>query len=992
MKFGTNKLSSAVRLGLSLSAVIAMSATGSAFAQDTSTTPPTAANAQTLKTVVVTGSHIRRVDIETASPVVTIDRQTIAATGKVTLGDLIQQLPAMTGGNTNPQVNNGGGNGTSSLGLRGLGANRTLVLVDGQRINNNDPNTIPASMIERIDVLTDGASAVYGSDAIGGVVNFITRKNYQGAELAVKYGESDRNDGESSGYSFTFGQTSDKGSIMGGIDYNKMDGISSARRPFSQNAVSFNGTPPLAYIGGSSSSPYGHVQLPSALAGNFPGCTSGYLARNPSAAGLTLDQANYHCYANSGSASDKFNYASYNLILTPQARTSAFLNGTYALTDNVSAYLSLYHTKASSASQLAPGVYGTPYGAVISADNYYNPAGNRALGAGNGIAYGGATGLAMNARLSALGNRGSAAGANTDQVSAGFKGDFNVFSQDWQWNAGLNFGHYSRINTTSGLPNTDQLYIGPSFLDSTTAVVTCGTPGAPISGCNGGFNPFDLDSPTSTAALKAAGAPVLTDTYNQEKVWHADVNGGLFDLPAGTVQLAAGGSYRQERSRIVVSPLLAIDPTTGSCTLGSQCTANLAGGYNVKEVYAEAFIPILKDLPLVQSLNVTLGDRYSRFSTFGSTNNAKIALEWKPITDLLLRGTVAQVFRAPNIAEVFGAPSSDAPNLSSDPCDGYTGSPANPACVNVPTNGSFVNQNVVQNLQLNTISGGSKYSGFPIKPEQGKSFDLGAVYSPSWIPGLSATVDVWHLYLNDIITSVGAQSAINLCSAGQLVYCPFINRFASGPNQGQLTSLTTEPTGNLGAVHVGGVDASLRYALPDFDMGKFSLVLNGTYQSYYNQDTAPGTSANTVYHDAGHFMPFGSAQAAACPGAAGGCLFPRIRAQGGLDWQLAGWNASWRVRYISPFQLGSKSPVQDVSPAGSSNPGYVLKYPSTVYNDISIGYDIKAWNTRVDFGVNNLTDRQPPFLYANNTGNANSDPTDYDFVGRYFWGRVTLSF
>jgi len=994
MKCDVNKLSSAVRLALSLGAVIAAGAGSTAFAQDTSN-QPSQANAQTLQTVVVTGSHIRRVDIETASPVVTIDRQRIEATGKVTLGELVQQLPAMTGGNVNPQVNNGGGTGSSSIGLRGLGPYRTLILVDGQRINNTDPNTIPASMIERIDVLTDGASAVYGSDAIGGVVNFITRKNYQGAQLSAKYGESDRNDGEQNGYSFTFGQTSDNGSIMGGVEYSKMDGISASRRDFSKNSVSLTGssqTPPYSYIGGSSSSPYGHVQLPASMAGAFPGCSSGYLARNPGAAGLTFDQANYHCYQNSGAASDKYNYASANLDLIPQERTNAFLNGTYNLGDHVTAYLNYYHSKSSSAFQLAPGVYGTPYGTDISADNYWNPAGSRVLGAGNGIEYGGDSGLAMNARLSALGNRGGAYGQSTDQVSTGFKGDFDVLSQNWQWNVGINYGHFSRVATISGLPNTDELYTGPSFMDPATGIVTCGTPSAPISNCNGMFNPFDLDSPDSVAALQEAGAPVLTNRYTQEKVWHADLNGGLFDLPAGTVQLALGGTYRQEHAKEVVSPLLNIDPNTGSCTLGSQCTASLQGGYNVKEVYAEAFFPILKDLPMAQSLNVTIGDRYSRFSTFGSTNNKKFAVEWKPINDLLLRGTMAQVFRAPNIDEVFGAPSSSAPNISSDPCTGYTGSPVNPACVNVPTDGSFVNQNVVQKLQLNTIVAGSKYAGFPIKPEQGKSFDLGAVYSPSWAPGLSATVDVWHLYLNDIITEVGAQSVLDLCAAGQTIYCQFIHRYPSGPNQGQLTSLFTDPTGNLGSVKVGGIDASLRYHLPEFSIGQFDVVLNGTYQTYYDQYTAPGTPGNTIYHDAGHFMPFGSAQEAACPGASGGCLFPRIRAQGELDWQAGGWNASWRMRYISPFQLGSLAPSQDVHPAGGDLDGVVLKYPSTIYNDVSIGYNIAAWRTRVDFGVNNLFDRQPPFLYANNTGNANTDPSDFDMIGRYFWGRVTFTF
>ena len=208
MKLGVTRLSSAVRMALSVGAVVTASATSAAFAQNQpaptqgNTNPGAPQQASTLQTVVVTGSHIRRVDLETASPVVTIDRAAIQASGKLTLGDLVQDLPAVTGGNVNPAVNNGGGSGASTIGLRGLGPNRTLILVDGHRIIGNplivdavDPNSIPASMIDHIDVLTTGASSVYGSDAIGGVVNFILRKNYQGAEFSANFGQSDHNDG-----------------------------------------------------------------------------------------------------------------------------------------------------------------------------------------------------------------------------------------------------------------------------------------------------------------------------------------------------------------------------------------------------------------------------------------------------------------------------------------------------------------------------------------------------------------------------------------------------------------------------------------------------------------------------------------------------------------------------------------------------------------------------------------------------------------------------
>ena len=1004
MKFGVKKLSSAVRLALSLGAVIAVGASGSAFAQDTSSqdaaNQPSAQKAQTLQTVVVTGSLIRRVDLETANPVITIDRAQIEATGKMTLGDLVQQLPTMTGGNVNPQVNNAGGSGASTINLRGLGSNRTLILVNGHRVVNNDVNSIPSTAIERIEVLTDGASATYGSDAIGGVVNFILKKDYQGAQFTANYGESDHQDGDQYGYSFTFGQTSDKGSIIGGVEYNKQDGIQAGNRGFSKNSVSLYGTvntPPEGNIGGSSSTPYGHIQLPKAFAGLFPATGCGFITLNPGANSQVVSPANYHCYVSKGAGADSYNYATVNLVLTPQERTNAFVMGEYNLGEHVSAYMDAYYNKTSSAFQLAPAVYGTPYGANVSADNYYNPFGVQ-YAAGQ---------TAFNARLASAGNRAAQYGTTTAQLNVGLKGDFQIMEQQWNWEAGLDYGHISQVTTTLGLPNGNKLYTGASHMNADGSI-GCGSAAAPTTCATGigptelGFNPFDLYSPNSVAALKNAAVPAVSNQYTQEKIWHAGINGGVFNLPAGTVQLALGADYRQEHTQFIVDPLLQLDVNQGTCVLGSQCASGLQGGYNVKEVYAEAFIPLLSGVPFAQSLNLTIGDRYSRISTTGSTNNFKFQLEWKPVNDLLLRGTMAEVYRAPNINELYGTPGNDAPLVNFDPCDGYTGSPINPACVNVLTDGSFKNQAVASGTQINAITAGSIYSGFGVKPEQGKSFDLGAVYSPSWLPGLSTTVDFWHVYLNDIITTVGAQSVLNLCSAGQTEYCKFIHRFASGPNQGQLASNFLEPTGNLGSTATGGVDYSMVYKLPQTPFGNFTVGLNATYLKYYNQQTAPGEAGNASYNNAGHFLPNGSAQSAACPDNAGVCLYPRWKAQGFLDWQSGNWSASWRMRYIGKFGLGSAKESDNIFPEGTcyyesatnhcTARGVVLHYGSTIYNDVSVGYNIEPYNTRVDFGVNNLADKQPPVVFANNSLNANTDPSSFDLMGRYFWARVTVKF
>jgi outer membrane receptor protein involved in Fe transport len=992
MKLGVKKLSSAVRLALSLGAVIAVGVSGTAFAQDSGSQDQSTQDQQpnqkaptTLQTIVVTGSNIRRVDLETSNPVVVIDRAAILATGKLTLGDLVQQLPAMTGGAVNPQVNNGGGTGSSSINLRGLGSRRTLILVDGRRLLSKDPNAVPVDAIERIEVLPNGASATYGSDAIGGVVNFILRKDYQGATFTANVGESDRGDGDQSGYSFTFGQTSDKGNIMAGVNYNKQDGVLASQREFSKDALTLSGS--QVVIGGSSSTPVGRIQLPgtvanpakgilaSGLAGQF-GCAN--VSLNPGGNSQVVTTANYHCYGNA----DKYNYASINLDMTPQERTGGFVIGSYNLGEHVSAYLDAIYQKTSASFQLAPAVYGTDTtGASLDVNNAFNPF---------GVPFG-TTGNQFRSRLTSNGPRMAGIGRTDAQINTGFRGDFTVFDKNWTWDVGFNYGHQSIVTTTGGLVDQGALYTGASTLNA-DGTASC-PPGVSTVACQ--FNPFDMTAPGTIAAIKAANVTAPSNTFVIQKTWHAGINGEVFSLPAGAVQLAVGAEYRKDYQHSTPAPQLQIDNSTGTCVLGSQCLTAVQGGYNTKDVYAEAFIPVLSDLPGVKSLNVTVGDRYSRIQGFGSTNNMKVALEWRPIDDLLLRGSMEEVFRAPSLTELFTA-GSDAPLIHSDPCDGYTGAPAGSplaqACQFVPTDGSFRDVAVATQTQASTVVQGARVAGFPVKPEHGKTFDLGLVYSPSYVPGLSTSIDFWHVNLNDTITNVGLQSLLNLCAAGSTQYCQYIHRNPNpGANQGQLLQSTVEPFGNLGSVSTGGVDWSANYKLPQFSFGQFSLGVNATYLKYFNQQTAPGVAGNVTYHDAGHLLPFGSAQASACPDAVGVCLFPRWRGQGFVDWQMGGWNASWRMRYIGRFQNGGPAfTLQDTLPNGEN--GSVLKYGATVYNDVSVGYNIAPMNTRVDFGVNNVFDKQPPMLYANNTLNANSDPSDFDFMGRYFYARVTVKF
>ena len=923
---------------------------------------------QALDTIVVTGSNIRRVDIETANPVITIDHAAIQQSGKLTLGDLVQDLPAVTGPITNPRVNNGGGTGASTISLRGLGAARTLVLVNGHRINLPDVNTIPANAVERIEVLTDGASSVYGSDAVGGVVNFILRTNYQGAEFSTDYGISDHDDGQRQGYHFLFGQSTDKGSIMAGVDYNKFDSVLAANRAFSQNAIYYYyGAAHVA--GGSSRTPTGNVQLPADLKGQF-GCST-VTKTSLGLSGSSL--GDYKCYT----GADGYNFQAHgNVELTPQERTNAFVVGNYKLTDSVETYLEYYHNKTQSASLIAPqpiDTLGSPL--TISAQNYYNPFGVDFSNDAN----------RYKTRSVGNGNRITNNSTIVDQVTAGFKGTIGETS--FQWNAYFNYGHSSLLTHTSGFVNLTKLGngLGPSYKDAGGNIV-CGTDPAlggsgPVDGCTP-VNFFDITAPGTVAALNAASGNTFTQVVAWDKSEVGEVNGTVFDLPAGPAQLAAGISHRKAFSQTIPDAIEIPDPANDFiCDIGTGCVSPTNGSFTVKEVYAELLIPILKDIPFANALNLTVGDRYSRYSNFGSTNNTKFALEYRPIEDLLLRGTVSKVFRAPTVSNLFAGAASSAPQVV-DPCYGLVGT--NAACKGVPGDGSFQKLDG-QTSQINGIVSGSEVAGYNLTPEFGKSFDYGFVYDPHWISGLSFSADLWRVYLNNEISLITAQNALNLCynqNGGPT--CPLIHRTATGLSAGQI-SFVQEPIGNIGRLDAEGTDLQAHYRLPETSVGNFALSFQTTYLKRFSDDPSPGSPGDFVQQYAGHYSTGASAIAFA--------NFSRWKALASLNWNMGPFSAMWSVKYIGKYNVGYANESYHQSAClYSAPPGCELKYGASTYHNISAGYNIEPINTRIDVGIDNLTDKQPAIIYQNNTLNGNVDANTFDTIGRFYFARVTVKF
>jgi len=972
MKSTSNSLRYAVHCVLLVSAATALPALP-ALAQETDSA------ARPIEEVVITGSRIRRVDEETASPVFVMDQSMIANTGVQTMGDLMMRVPAIAGAATNPQVNNGGGTGESNVELRGLGAQRTLVLLNGRRVNvlgaNGttsavDINMIPINMIERVEVLKEGAGAVYGSDAIAGVVNFITKKNFDGAEVNVEYGQTGKSDGERQSASLTLGSTSDKMSVIFGANYNKQKAVSASDRQFSSAALYLYGG---VKEFGSSRTPRGRITLPDVdedgdpLPGTFAdefGC--GSVTRIPGSDGLARDS--YRCYSG---GTDAYNYQPFNLLITPTERSSFFTMLNYQINDNVEAYGEVVYNRTRSGFQIAP----LPFDAnaddiVISSRNAYNPwrdivdpvTGDVVT---EGLSFGGVDGLNPNflTRLESLGNRRSEVHTDSIIANAGLRGKFGDSS--WEWDAGAQLGRMSQAQNISGYLLKPQLQaaVGPTY-EISPGVYGCGTSAATaIAGCTP-INIFNLSDPAQIAALQKISTNYRSDYSYDSSAFALNTNGELFDTGAGTVLMAVGAEYRTQQGVFETDVLTRGEaPLYLSCLLAQEtCTGDSSAKYNVREVYTEFFVPLLKDLPGVQSLNVTAGVRYSDYSidSIGDDTNAQFKVEYRPTADLLVRGSYAQVFRAPTILDLSKAPSQDSPTFN-DPCVNLTAAElANPnlarACVGVAPGFQQPNSQITGLILGNPN----------LKPETGDVTTFGVVYDPQFVAGLSLTVDYWKYKIEDLITPLDPNFAVEQC-VDSGTYCDLLYRYpASSPNRGQF-QVFQEPIVNLGVLETDGIDIGVKYALRDTPVGSFNISLDMTKINSYENTPSPGATPVEI---AGTFdRQFGN--------------YAKWRGLMGVGWAMGGFDGLLSLRYIHSYKV--------INPDGYEVDEPPMQVGSMTYVDATVGYTFPT-DTKIQVGGINLTDKQPPLLYQNNVTNANTDVSTYDLLGRRWYVSLSQKF
>ena len=941
MSLKTNPLRNAIVIAL------AASCTTPAFAQSTSDTPTN------LDRIEITGSRIRQASVETAQPVVALNRAEIEKKGYVNVADILQDIPAagapsMSRASSLTSSRDFGGMYVS---LRNLGPERSLVLIDGRRMGvsaggYSDLASIPSSIVERVEVLTDGASALYGSDAIAGVVNIITRKNFDGSEASVYVGQYGQGDGQKRAYSATFGKTFERGWFSVGAERTKEDEVLGKDREFSR----YTNGPRHPNDGLNGNTPWGYVTVGGKNLTVGPG-------GDPGKAG------NFHAPDPADGANTKSNMS----LLTGLERTSVFANGGFSITDNLRIVADALYSKRESTKHLA----GYPYSvsaaqarngsrAALSKDSAFNLWGQDALFAH---------------RTEEL-PRGTENNLETKRASIGLEGSFETGSRYWDWNVNYmyNRNEGERIGTGSMYQPHVNLAVGPSFMDGNVA--RCGAPGAVIAGCVP-WNPAAPMGYTGPGSLSNQDVQDYLFTrfvdkmQSTTKVASVNISGSLFTLPAGDILAAMGFEHRSEEASYTPDTMVQKGEIAGT---SGQPTR---GNYSLNEVYLELQVPLLADLPFARELSLDMAGRYSDYNNFGSTTNSKFGLKWKPIDSLLVRATYGTGFRAPTVDDLYGGTVSSRDSFT-DPCDTSFGTAATSPTVaarcqalKVPANFRQLNSDgsVATKPGQQATTDFSSGSNPGLKPETAKTWTVGLVYSPDFVQGLDVSLDWWKIRIDNAIVGESATNILEQCYVqGSDAAC---GRFTRGSN-GQVNSLDRSLV-NAGYRETAGYDINVRYRLPETAFGKFAVNWNTTYTDYLEQrnDSAATTPVEQRTGWAGDF---------------------RVRSTFNLDWQYGDLGIGWTARYYSSMK--EKCSYMDECNMPGFNSSYTSASPtnkvgSNTFHDLQLRYSL-PWDGTVSLGVNNVFNHQGPIMYSQ----PNSSFTYYGGfdIGRFMYMKYQQRF
>ncbi len=999
-----------------------------------------AAAAPENEAIVVTGSRIARPNLDSPSPITSLSIQELTQTGEVSLGDTLNKLPSLratfSGSNSTRFI---GTAGINALDLRGLGTNRTLVLVNGRRHVTSTPgesrvdiNTIPVDLIERVDVVTGGNSAVYGSDAVAGAVNFVLKRDYEGLRLRGQSGVTSRGDRPSYFGSLTGGKNfgDGRGNIAAALEYSESDALyftdrsrysTTGRRQFNltENVLNEpgigNGVPDTTFLtnvrniaiseGGAITS-----ACPAAVAGDAAvaarrafNCT-GENSNTGAALGRVFVFDNSGNLVPNNVIKDFRPFGSGNAIgglgssqrLTGQLqpgikRYSANVLAHYDFSDAFRPFVEAKYVRVDALQEGQPTFLQGTLPAVYSVNNPFLTTQARSVLAQT-LAPGATSFTAQRINVD-FGARGENHRRETYRIVAGVEGTFN---SDWRYEVAFNYGHLDTFYATQGNVNVQK------FKNSQDAVRNAG--GNIVCGINADANTANDDASCVPVNLFGLGAPsaaalnyfVVNSTRRQKADQYdatAFVSGDLsqlFELPGGPIAFSIGGEYRRETAYSAFD-----DVTRSGATFLNAIPIFDPPAQVVKEAYGEIRIPLLKDVPFFQELTIDGAGRVSDYNigATGTVYSYNAGLTWSPVRDIRVRGSYARSVRAPTQGDLFSAPSQTFLNGLIDPCsqNNIRNGPnraANCAAAGVPTTQTFNGiTEPFTNVPTSGISG-LNGSNPNLREETADSFTGGFILQPSMVPGLTLSVDYYNIKITNVIFALAPQTIINQCydspSGINNQYCAALTRNPNGTFAGQTgvtnggAQIAFPATGqsflsgpfNFAKQKTSGVDADLSYS---HNVGGAKVTLRGIVSYLINRDNY--TDINTPSFIDQQKFEVGD---------------PEWSGSFTANVDFGKFDLNYNMRYVGKQTVAAEYETQNSvqgRPARDPDAFPFTFYPDVTYHNIRVGADVTD-KFRFYAGMDNVFDRQPPYDITGTTGAQGI----YENVGRFMYAGFEAKF
>lgn len=923
--------------------------------------------------IVVTGSRILRTDLSAPSPTTIIGAEDLQLSGNVTLEGTLNEYPQLAAGNSS-NVNGGGGSGVLTANLRGLGATRTLVLVNGRRFipaNSDglvDLASVPDALVQKVEIITGGASAVYGSDAVAGAVNFILKRDFEGVEASYQYGRTFRADGTTNKADITVGTNfaDNRGNVTLSASFTNRGGIYKEDRRHSARPLdTING---VLVPGGSGSIPGTRIGLSTSQRNQLVGVNLTPAGSCSSLTGIRFGEGGValpYC-----APEDTFNFAIGQYHLRPLERTQISGIAHYALTDRIEAYGEIYYINSENSYQQAsdsftPVTPGAPSSTFLVPNYATNPillpavrqffVDNQALFDPDGDGTAAISGAGR--RADELGFRNYSFERHSRNLTGGLRGDFDIGDNAWRWDVFYQYQRTTGTERAQGVISQSRLSQALNATTNAQGQVVCVDPSR---GCVP-VSIFGLNTINPQASTFLTPDRISNDRFTRQ-VAGASLSGQLFELPAGAVGMALGAEYRKDKYSFQPSP----QDIAGEYGTGSQ--SPISGQYSLKEVFGELRVPILSNQPFFDTLAIEGAARYSDYTTVGSVFTWKLGGEWGPVDWVRVRGAYNVAIRAPSLNELF-SPITTGFTTGVDPCVAARQPTAaqQELCVLQGVNRADLPTFTQQSTGLSARSGGNPFLG----EEKSKTYTIGAVISPPFVPRLNITVDYFNVQVGEAISTINAAQTLTDCFTNldpNSTTCRAITRLTNG----QIDYVNTNRS-NIGSLRAEGLDvqADYRVSLPDaiaLSSNGASLGLQAVAAWMFNRSTQI-VSGQPALECAGYM-------GGGCGGGSGSWLIPDFKLN------LSGtYNSGPITLRLQGRMVGDIKLKPGITAAVDRAPRYWL-FDMSGAARVHESFEIFG-------GIDNLFDKEPPIL-GSALASDNSDPTVWDVVGRRFFvgGRV----